>query len=176
MRRLLITLLCALIVAPAAVAATRAAGDGVLELKSVDGSVGVGTIANPARGALWGQMDRGTLSVIDPVAGDGQILVSGWDSKKSVDLPSGYTKLVYSGKDLHFRVTGGKYKLTFGGFGIDFTAVGVGVAYLNGDDTVDDAGYYAVNGGKWIPVPTFFIPPQQSKQVPFGDQSATSNP
>ena len=169
MRRLCVILLCGLVAVPAAMAASRATGDGVLEVFHAYGAVTV----NGQRGTAWGQIGKGQVIVTDYIAGDGQVLVSGADSTP-ITISSSVT--LYSGKDLHFRVTGGKYKLTFGGFGIDFTAVGVGVAYLNGDDTVDDAGYYAVNGGKWIPVPTFFIPPQQSKQVPFGDQSAMSNP
>jgi len=173
MRRVLLTLLCALIVAPAAFASGRALGDGVLELKAVYGTVTIGTVQNPARGALWGQMDKGTLGVIDPVLGDGAVLVSGYETKKSVDLPSGYTKWVYGGKNLHFRVTGGKYKLTFVGSGIDLTAVGGGVASLNGDEDALDAGDYAVDGGKWLPVPVTFTAPQQSKAVTFGDPTAT---
>jgi hypothetical protein len=61
---------------------------------------------------------------------------------------------IYSGTNIHFRVTGGRYRLQFvKGTGVDFTAVGVGQALLTGDVTVDDAGQYAVDGGKWVDVP-----------------------
>ena len=172
MRRLLITLLCGLIVAPAALAAAHATGDGVLELKQVSGIVLLGKTAQPAQGTLWGQMDKGTLKVTDPIAGDGAILVSGWKTR-TVYTPADDSSpkvVTYIGKDLHFRVTGGKYKLFFSGSGIDLTAVGVGVAYLSGDPDADDAGDYAVNGGKWTPMPVFVLP-QQFKPVPFGDST-----
>jgi hypothetical protein len=87
---------------------------------------------------------------LDPAAGD--ILVSGWEHKRP-GLCDQCT--VFTGKDLHFRVTGGKYKLAFVGSGIDLSAVGVGNAQLTGnpDPTVLDAGEYAIDGGKWTSVP-----------------------
>lgn len=171
MRRLVFTLLCGLIVVPAALASSRATGDGVLELKAVSGFVQIGTVAQPAKGALWGQMDRGTLKVVDPVAGDGHIYVSGWENRKPTnDDPK---TIVYSGRNLHFRVTAGKYKLVFNGTGIDLTAVGVGVAQLAGDPLAPDAGSFAVDSGKWTDVPVFPLP-TQSASVPFpGDESST---
>jgi hypothetical protein len=175
MRRLLITLLCGLLVVPAALAASRATGDGVLELRTVNGTVSLGTFAQPAQGTAWGQMDKGTLRVADPVAGTGTILVSGWENRHLVPATDTAPKVVvYSGHDLHFRVTGGKYKLFFSGSGIDLTAVGVGVAYLAGDPSADDAGDYALNGGKWIPMPVTI--PLQLARVPFGDQTPTQGP
>ena len=165
MRRLIVTLLCGLLVAPAALAAPRATGDGVLELRAVYGTVLLGSLAQPAQGTVWGQMDKGTLKVTDPVAGDGAILVSGWENRSVI--PSTDTTprvVVYSGHDLHFRVTGGKYKLFFSGNGIDLTAVGSGVAYLLGSATADDAGDYALDGGKWIPMPVF----GPAQRIPFG--------
>jgi hypothetical protein len=168
MHRLLFTLLASLIVAPAALGAARSTGDGVFELRAVYGTAQIGTNSQPARGVLWGQMDRGTMRVLDPVPGDGQILVSGWQNKSTAINADGLKVVVYSGRDLHFRVTGGYYKLWFNGAGIDLTAVGVGIAYLDGDDNAVDAGYYAVNSGKWVQMPTFRAKPQP---VPFGDQS-----
>jgi hypothetical protein len=178
MRRLLVILVCSLIVAPTALAAARATGDGVLELKAVYGTVSIGKEGQPARGLVWGQMDRGRLTVIDPLPGDGQqILVSGWEKRTVVASPDlgGPSIVTYSGTDIHFRVTGGKYRLAFVGSGIDLTAVGVGVAYLAGDLTAADAGDYAVDSGKWVPVPVFVIP-QKPLAVPFGTQPATTTP
>lgn len=170
MRRVVLILLASLIVAPAAFAAARSAGDGVFELKAVYGTVQIGTNSQPARGALWGQMDKGTLRVLDPVPGDGQILVSGYETKYPTVNSDGLKVTVYSGRDLHFRVTGGKYKLSFvNAQGLDLTAVGAGVAYLDGDETALDAGDYAVNSGDWVAMPSF-----TSKRVPFGDLTTLS--
>jgi len=159
MRRLLVILLASLAVVPAALAAQRASGDGVLELKSADGRVVIGTNALPARGILWGQMDNGKLVVVDPVPDDGnQILVSGYDKKPTMTVTdSGSTVTTYWGTNLHYRVTGGKYRLVFEGVGIDLTAIGVGTAYLTGDPDVFDAGYYAVDSGKWVPMPVSLL-------------------
>jgi hypothetical protein len=166
MRRLVLTLLASLIAVPAAMAADRSAGDGVFELKAAYGSVQIGTNAKPARGVLWGQMDTGTMRVVDPVLGDGAILVSGWENRTYGSTPDGLRVTIYSGRDLHFRVTGGTYKVLFKGNGIDLTAVGIGVAYLDGDDYALDPGYYSVNSGKWVAMPTYRL---TALPIAFGD-------
>jgi hypothetical protein len=160
MRRLYLTLLVCLVAVPAAYAAVRTPGDGVLELRNVAATV----VVNGARGTLWGQMDKGKLVVTDPLPGDGQIYVSGWEQRRPGATDQTW---VYSGVDLHFRVTGGKYRLVFKGVGIDFTAVGVGSAQLTGDFLADDPGSYAVDGGKWVPVPYAL------RVVQFGTQPTT---
>jgi hypothetical protein len=162
MRRLCLILLCGLVAVPAAAAATRATGDGVLNLKAASGTV----IVSGTRGTVWGQMDSGTLRVTDPVFGDGAIFVSGAEAVH----PVSDTVTIYSGKNIHFRITGGRYRLMFKGsvsdlpaVGIDLTAVGVGTALLAGDPFVDP-GDYAVDNDKWTPLPVL------PKKVPFGVQ------
>lgn len=162
MRRLCLILLCGLVAVPAALAAAGATGDGVLELSKVDG---IATVTG-SRGTLWGQMDKGRLVVTDPIVGDGQVLVSGWESKKP-GVIDGTT--VYGGIDLRFRVTGGKYRLVIKGEGIDLTAVGVGSAQLSGDVLAVDPGSYALDSGKWNDVPFFPV----SRIVQFGVQPTT---
>jgi hypothetical protein len=157
MRRLFFTLLvCGLVAAPAALAFPAAAGDGILELKNVDAYATIN-----GKGAIWGQIDNGRLVVTDPVPGDGQVFVSGeehshiWDDGQTTS---------YWGKDIHFRITGGTYQLKFkaasgdaaldpSAHGIDLTAVGVGTMKVTGDAFSDDAGDYALDGGKWKAVP-----------------------
>lgn len=172
MRRSIVTLICALAVVPTSFAATRAAGDGVLELRAVYGAVAIGKEGQPARGILWGQMDKGKLTIVDPVAGDGQAYVSGWEKRTVLTTADDGTPTVisYSGTDIHFRITGGKYRISFNGSGIDLTAIGVGVAYLTGDYLASDAGDYAVDSKKWIPVPVYVVPPAKLFAVPFGTQ------
>jgi hypothetical protein len=157
MRRLCLILLCGLVAVPAALAAVGTTGDGVLELSKVNGTV----VVNGSRGTLWGQIDKGRVVVTDPIVGDGRVLVSGYENVKPGAI-DGTT--VYSGTDLRFRVTGGKYKLVIKGAGIYFTAIGLGSAQLSGDVLADDPGVYAVDSGKWIPVPFF----PASRLVPFG--------
>ena len=165
MRRFLVILVCSLAAVPAALAGSNATGDGVLELKAVYGKVTIGKPLQPARGLLWGQMDTGKLTVQDPVLGDGKILVTGWDNKvfSPATLDGTPATTTYTGTNIHFRVTGGKYKLPFRGSGIDLTAIGAGVATLNASESAVDAGYYAVDSGDWLPAPLNIV-----KSVPFG--------
>jgi hypothetical protein len=163
MRRLCLTLLCGLVAVPAALAATHATGDGVLEIKAATGTV----VLTGTRGTAWGQMDKGRLVVTDPVVGDGTVYVSGAETIVP-GKADGVT--IYTGKDIHFRVTGGKYKLAFRGLtsdlsalGVDLTAVGVGNVQLIGDAFADYTGKYAVDDtGKWTTVPVW------STTVKFG--------
>jgi hypothetical protein len=162
MRKAYLILLCGLILAPGALAAVRtsgAAGDGVLELRDVNA-----TKANIyAKGAVWGQLDYGQLKVTDFNPDDNiTAQVSGAESKRPTIEP-GVT--VYTGKNIHFRFTGNRYiKFSIIGSGIDVTAVGVGRASLIGDPEWYDDGDYAVDNGKWQPVPLV------AKLVPFGIQ------
>ena len=177
MRGLVIALFCALVAVPAAVAAQRATGDGVLELNGVNGTVQIGTVLKPAHGALWGQMDNGTLKVLDPNDADKNIFVSGYDKKPVTTTTDFGTLTTYVGTDLHYRVTGGKYKLWFQGSSIDLTAVGIGIARLSGDPIAADAGSYAVDDGDWKAVPVLVLPTQVwAATVPFGDQTLLSSP
>ena len=159
MRRLCLPLLCGLVAVPAAVAAARATGDGVLELKAAAGSV----VLSGTRGTVWGQMDSGKLVATDPLLGDGAIFVSGAEGVQQKDD----FVTVYTGKDLHFRVTGGKYRLRFKGAGIDLTAVGVGTAWLTGD-AFSDPGDFSLDNGKWVPLPVL------TRVYRFGVQPATT--
>jgi hypothetical protein len=166
MRRLCLTLLCGLVAIPAALAASDATGDGVLEIKAATGIV----VLTGSRGTAWGQMDKGRLVVTDPVPGDGAIYVSGAET-----VVPGRTESVtiYSGRDLHFRVTGGRYKFAFRGWGgdvsavgVDLTAVGVGSVQLTGDAFADETGKYAVDSGRWNTVPVWPITKQFGVQPP----------
>lgn len=179
MRPVLITLLCAFVAVPAALAAPRATGDGVLELQDVYGKVQMGSLVQPARGTLWGQVDSGTILATDPTGpGDGQILVSGWDTR-TVQLadptsPTGPRVIVYRGSDMRFRVTGGKYRIQFvNASDLNLTAVGGGFAILNGSVTAADPGTYALDSGNWLPVP-LASDTTLNHRIPFGTQSTSS--
>lgn len=171
MRQILVILVGALAAVPVALAAPSATGDGTLELKAVYGKVTIGKELQPARGLLWGQMDTGKLIVEDPVLGDGRILVTGYANK--VFTPAAFegdtAQTTYTGANIHFRVTGGKYRLIFRGSGIDLTAIGAGTAYINASENAIDPGYFAVDAADWTPAPLYTV-----KAVPFGTQSTTT--
>jgi hypothetical protein len=170
MRAVLLILVCTLVAVPAALAAPSATGDGVLQLDNVYGKVSIGTLQQPARGILWGQIDTGTIQTTDPVAGDGLILVNGWDTKTLVSADQNGRVYLYKGSNMHFRVTGGKYKVMFYGSNINLTAVGAGVAFLNGNPNVPDPGAYQVDSSDWQAVPLSTDTSSQHR-VPFGTQT-----
>lgn len=163
MRRLSFTLLCGLMLAiiPAAMASVGATGDGVLELRDVNATT---VTIKGTKGVIWGQIDRGQLRVTDlnPDDNISPLVSGGW-----LKLPTADPAVtLYIGNNIHFRFPGGKYQLTIVGSGIDFTAVGVGKAWLAGNPEAVDDGDYAIDGGKWQPVPVL------KKQVTFGVQPA----
>jgi hypothetical protein len=158
MRRLCLTLLCGLVAVPAALAASHATGDGVLEIQNAAGIV----VLNTTRGTVWGQLAKGKLVVSDPLSGDGSVYVSGAESI----IRNAENVTTYRGADLHFRVTGGKARLWFKATGLDLTAVGVGNAQFTGDAFALDAGRYALDSGKWKPIPVI------TTSIGFGVQSA----
>jgi hypothetical protein len=147
MRRLSLTLLVVLLALPAAALAARAdKGDGVFELKAANGTF----IVN-GRGVLIGQMDKGTLRVQDMNPNDGQQpAISGAEHSRATDDPN---TTIYWGTDIHFRVTGGKYRIRFKGNGVDLTAVGVGTADITANPLAFSPGSYSLDGGKWTGVP-----------------------
>jgi hypothetical protein len=164
--RLTLALLCSLFVVPAATAAPRATGDGVFELKDVDASR---IQITGTRGAIWGQIDSGTLRVTDLNPDDNLWpQVSGAEYTEATADPA---VKVYYGQNIHFRFSGGKYRFTItGSTGVDATAVGVGQVQMTGDPYSFDPGSYAIDDGKWQPVPLV------KKLVTFGVQPIFATP
>lgn len=161
MRRLaFIFVLAAVAVPAAAVAADRSAGDGAFELRAANG-----TLILTGKGVLWGQLDNGSLRVTDPVNSLAPpLLVSGAEHTR----PVGENVTVYWGTNLTFRETGGKYRIRFKGSGLDLTAIGSGTADLTGDPTTATDGSYALDSGKWQPVPLL------EKVVTYGTPTPTT--
>ena len=166
MVRLLVTLLCALCLAPAAGAGGSAAGDGALSILS-----GNGWMTIVGKGTIYGQLDKGTLTVTDPDPTDGTIQVVGAEQTR----PKGLNVTVYTGKNITFRLVGGRYKLAIAAStGVDLLAVGVGKAWLRGDPTAPNAGTYTVDGSRRTPIPVAPATPPAAGAtwagvlVPFG--------
>jgi hypothetical protein len=163
--RLPFIILCGLLVVPAALAAPRATGDGVLELRAVNANR---VVVQGNRGAIWGQIDRGTLRVADQNLDDNLVpYVSGADAVTT--SPTDPSVVIYSGKNIHFRFSGAKYGFSLSGIGIDVTAVGVGRAWLTGAGSLDD-GDYAIDDNPWQTVPLL------KKLVTFGVQPPVTSP
>ena len=160
MRRLALILLVAVAVVPTAALAGRLdSGAGVFELRGVDG-----TVTLTATGVLWGQIDKGSIRIASVDTSDAATpLVSGAEH-----VSSDGDATVYSGIDLHFRITGGRYHLRLKGNGLDLTAIGVGNADMVGDPTASSTGSYAIDSGTWTPVPLL------ETTVPYGTANPTT--
>jgi hypothetical protein len=170
MRRLCVILLAAGCLVPAALAASTAVGDGTLAATDVDGTV---TIV--ARGALWGQIDSGSIMVLDrdPDLGPAP-KVSGYDS---VQTGSANGSLVYAAKkSMRFQLGGpGRYRIELSGTGIDFTAVGAGRARFTGSLKSLSPGTFAVGDADALPV-AYAGTPGAISWVAFPDDADASSP
>jgi len=122
--------------------------DGTLTVKN-----GVGRIVITAKGGVIGRFDRGSVMMKDPIAGDGTgPIVTGAESEQVIDERT--TR--YTGKDVRFRIIGGRFTIVVDGSNIQLSAVGNGTVKLDGRGTVDD-GSYSVNGGVAQDFPDFVL-------------------
>jgi opacity protein-like surface antigen len=151
MRRLLTFAVLALALALPAGAAARTATstDGTLSVKEARGVVTI-----QGRGAVIGSFAKGSVTINDPIDGDGTgPIVTGDDwSKDKSD-----TATVWGGTRVRFRIIGGTFKVVVRGRGINLSFVGKGNVILNGAGT-DDDGSYAVNGSEYNLLPAFALP------------------
>ena len=101
---------------------------------------GQGQISVSGRGLIFGQVGRGTLTVLGykprlPVAP----AISGASMVVSGD------GVVYSGDDIRFLFGPGRYAVAFVGTGIDIAAVGRGSVTAHGDE--GNPGTFSADGG-----------------------------
>ncbi|MFL5952012.1 MAG: hypothetical protein ACJ74M_10455 [Gaiellaceae bacterium] len=151
MRRLLTFAVLALALALPAGAAARptAATDGTLSVKE-----GRGVITIQGRGGVIGSFNKGSVTINDPIDGDGTgPIVTGDDwSKEKSD-----TATTWGGTKVRFRIIGGTFRIVVRARGVNLSFVGKGNVILNGAGT-DDDGSYAVNGGDYNLIPAFALP------------------
>jgi hypothetical protein len=145
MRRLLTFAMLAALALPAASAA-RSQGDGTLSVRDARG-----TITISGRGGVIGSFARGSVTIADPIEGDGTgPVVTGVDWSRDRDA----TTTTWGGTKVRFRIIGGSFRIVVRGRGINLSLVGTGKVTLSGAGTPDD-GSYSVNGGDYLPVPGF---------------------
>jgi hypothetical protein len=138
--------LVALIVPATSAARSSGPNDGTLSLKDARG---VFTIS--ARGAVIGSFARGSVTISDPVEGDGSgPIVTGdeWSRERNE------TTTTWGGTRVRFRIIGGAFRVVVRGRGINLSLVGKGNVTLNGAGTEVD-GTYSINDGVYEPVPSF---------------------
>jgi len=140
MRRLLFACALLLFAVPAVALAARAAqGDGTLVVKNASGVINIA-----ARGSLIGSCDFCTITIDDPLPGDGSgPIVSGFEGERD-DLTE--TKSRWSGADIRFRLIGGFARTRVRGSGINIYEVGRGSVTVRG--FLNNIGTYAVDGGE----------------------------
>ena len=147
MRRLLtFAMLVALALPAASAARTQGANDGTVSVRDARG-----TITISGRGGVIGSFARGSVTIADPIEGDGTgPVVTGDDWSRDRDA----TTTTWGGTKVRFRIIGGSFRIVVRGRGINLSLVGTGKVTLSGAGTADD-GSYSVNGGDYISVPGF---------------------
>lgn len=154
MRRLCLILLAAGCLAPVALAAPRAVGDGTLTGAKINGVVTVS-----GHGAIWGQLSGDKTSAVpatlvildrDPDVGPAP-KVSGYDA---VQIGTAAGSLAYTGMNMRFQLGGpGRYRIDLNGKSIDFSAVGAGRARFTAATAAAVPGKYEVDDDAWATVP-----------------------
>lgn len=148
MRRLVVIVIGALVLALPAGATTAGLGDGSLVVESAWGVV----VLN-IRGGIIGRFDSGTIEVFDRFAGDGPPpVVKGWQQRNVL----GPRRTLYSGAgDIRFRLIGGAYYVRISAIHLDVSVVGKGTTVLDGTGFPDQLGRYSLNGDLFKPMPGF---------------------
>ena len=127
MRAPLLVLLVFLLAVPAAAAAVAVSTvDGELSVDS-----GRGKVTVDARGGVIGRFTDGRVSILDLSPEDTFIPVVFGDELPPVEFPNG--AVVYRGTNVRFRLVGGRYRIVVNAVGIDLSAVGNGLVWLESD-------------------------------------------
>ena len=137
MRKPLLAVLVFLLAVPAAALAVTSA-DGEL---SVD--AGRGKVTVDARGGIIGRFTDGKVSILDMTPDDVYVPVVFGDELPTVVLPNG--AVVYRGTNVRFRLVGGRYRVFVNAVGIDLSAVGNGLVWLESDGS-RTPGTYSLEG------------------------------
>jgi hypothetical protein len=127
----------------------KAASDGTLSVKDARGVITI-----QGRGGVIGSFNKGSVTINDPIDGDGTgPIVAGddWSREKSD------TATTWGGTKVRFRIIGGTFRIVVRARGVNLSFVGKGNVILNGAGTEDD-GSYSVNGGDYNLIPAFALP------------------
>ena len=160
MRRLLTFSVLALALAVPVGAAARTSGsnDGTLSVKDARGIITI-----QGRGGVIGTFARGSVTITDPIDGDGTGPIITGDDFPPVERSD--TTTTWRGTKVRFRIIGGYFRIVVKGRGINLSLVGTAKVTLSGAGTADD-GSYSVNGGDYLALPDFPLPFQLSSATP----------
>jgi hypothetical protein len=142
-------------------ARTVAQDDGCLAV-----TAGRGIVSINAKGFLLGRVDEGQIDIEDPLEGDGNVRVTGFDKKRFLTD----TKTRYIGTLVRFRASG-LFKVRVEAVGIDFSLAGKGTATVSSDGFVD-AGHYSTDAESFCE--THFQPmPDLPRKIVISEQTAS---
>jgi hypothetical protein len=151
MRALLTFAMLAALALPAASAARdQGANDGTLSVRDARGSIMISV-----RGGVIGSFARGSVTISDPIDGDGTGPIITGDDFPPIERND--TTTTWRGTKVRFRIIGGSFRIVVRARGINLSLVGKGNVTLDGAGTVDD-GSYSVNGGEYLSMPGFSFP------------------
>ena len=147
MRLLLVPLLLLATAVPAAAFAERVgpAADGTLAVRD-----GRGKVQMTIKGSLIGRLANGSIT-IEELAPDDETepVVRGY---KTFKWGRNGNLRTYTGKNVRFRLIGGRYRVVFNAKGLFFSLVGKGRVTLDGNGSVEDGifydGFYSLNGSE----------------------------
>jgi hypothetical protein len=147
-RRLLTLALLAALALPASSAAReRSSTDGTLSVRD-----GRGIVVVSGRGAAIGSFAKGSVTISDPIDGDGTGPIVMGDDYPPKERDAATT--TWRGNRVRFRIVGGTFTIRLQARGINLSFVGKGTVKLNGLDDLEDDGIYSVNGGSYVLFPT----------------------
>jgi hypothetical protein len=160
MGRLLTFAVLALALALPVSAAARQRGpnDGTLSVKDARG---VFTIQG--RGGVIGSYNKGSVTISDPIDGDGTGPIVTGDDFPPIERNE--TTTTWRGNKVRFHIIGGTFRIVVRGRGVNLSFVGKGNVIVNGGGTEDD-GTYSVNGGDYNLIPAFALPFQLTATSP----------
>ena len=148
MRLLLVPLLLLAAAFPAAAFAERAGpaadGDAGRPRRAREGA------RSTIKGSLIGRFANGSIKIEELAPDDDtEPVVRGY---KTFKWGRNGNLRTYSGKNVRFRLIGGRYRVTFNGKGLFFSLVGKGRVTLDGNGSIGDGifydGFYSLNGAR----------------------------
>ena len=146
MRRLLtFAVLAGLALPAAALARPTGINDGTLSVQSGDGKIVIA-----GRGGVIGSFAKGSVTISDPIDGDGTGPIITGDDFPPIERND--TTTTWRGNRVRFRIIGGFFRIVVKGRGINLSFVGKGNVTITGAGTLDD-GSYSVNGGDYSAIP-----------------------
>jgi hypothetical protein len=164
MRRLLVLIVVLAAALPASSLGSRGApADGSLTVRDARGKAVI-----VVRGSVIGRYANGSLTLEELDEG-AEPVVRGYRTFKWGR--KGNTR-TYTGKNVRFRLIGGRYRVQFNGKGLHFSLVGKGRVLLDGNGSVEHGvfydGFYSLNGTEeeslpdeptWLPLAPLPPPP-----------------